>query len=188
MSDWPIEGPRSVFVGDEIRGGLWPWRSKDHKGWRVTVKLGLHDWGVSEHMRNLRFLRLAWTYHQLDLLNLAVVEAIAPRVEPIDYQQRGRTREGLRWELAILRVPQARACLGAKVLGKSLAVTALSHRLWTVSPLSSRRLRRSRSKQGTSRERPAAKYLSGPSGRDAQCEHREPWRSSPWRGRRRRWA
>ena len=57
---WPIEGPRSAlwgarFLADSGRGGP----ESYHKWWRVTAKLRLHDWGVSEHTQNMRFLHLA---------------------------------------------------------------------------------------------------------------------------------
>lgn len=97
MEDWPIEGPRSSlwvarYLADSGRGGPEAY----HKWWRVTAKLGLHDWGVSEHQQNLRFLQLAGSYDQLDIGNLAVIEAISRRIELIEYQYRERTREGLR--------------------------------------------------------------------------------------------
>ena len=97
MEDWPIEGPRSAlwvtqFLADRGRGGPEIY----HKHWRITAKLGPHDWGVSEHQQNLRFMHLAGTYDQLDMGNLAIVEAIARRVELIEYQYRERTRDGLR--------------------------------------------------------------------------------------------
>ena len=116
MADWPIEGPRSAlwvarFLADSGRGGPEAY----HKWWRVTAKLGLHDWGVSEHMQNMRFLHLAGTYDQLDLANLAIIEAIARRIELIEYQYRERTRDGIR--SAGLGTGASPAIAGALALG-----------------------------------------------------------------------
>ena len=54
-------------------------------------------------------------YDQLDLSNLAVIEAIARRAELIEYQYRERAREGLR--VAGLGTGESSASTGAAVLG-----------------------------------------------------------------------
>ena len=116
MKVCPIEGPRSAlwcirFLDDSGRAGPEPY----HKWWRTTCKLSLADWGVAEHMQMMRFLSLAGVYDQLDLSNLAVIEAIARRAELIEYQYRERACEGLR--AAGLGTGASSSLTGAAVLG-----------------------------------------------------------------------
>ena len=63
----------------------------------------------------MRFLSLAGVYDQLDMSNLAVIEAIARRAEVIEYQYRECARKGLR--AAGLGSGASSSLTGAAVLG-----------------------------------------------------------------------
>ena len=66
-------------------------------------------------MQMMRFLHVAGSYDQLDLSNLAIIEAICRRAELIEYQYRERSREGLR--ASGLGTGAASSLTGAAVLG-----------------------------------------------------------------------
>jgi len=97
MDNWPVEGPRSAawVVGYLARMGHGGPEGY-HRWWRMVSRLSLVDWGVAEHAQLLRYLQLAGCWDQLDVSNLAVVEAICRRLQLIEYQYRERSREGAR--------------------------------------------------------------------------------------------
>ena len=97
MDHWPIDGPRSalwvvLFLARMATGGAEAY----HRWWRSITRLSMADWGVSEHFQLCRYLQLAGSYDQLDLGNLAVAEAMARRLQLIEYQYRQRAREAHR--------------------------------------------------------------------------------------------
>ena len=96
MGDWPIEGPRTAgWVAAFIaRRGTAP--RDHHRWWRSTAKLAASDWGVSEHAMLCDVLEHAGSYDNLDLCNLACMEALARRLQTIEYQHRERVRDGER--------------------------------------------------------------------------------------------
>ena len=97
MQAWPIEGPRAAlwvvqFLASAANGGP----DAYHRWWRSVTKLSTADWGVAEHQQLCRYLGLAGFYDNLDLSNLAVMEAITRRFQLIEYQYRQRSRDAQR--------------------------------------------------------------------------------------------
>ena len=96
MGDWPIDGPRTAgWVAAFIaRRGTAP--RDHHRWWRSTAKLAASDWGVTEHAMLCDVLEHAGSYDNLDICNLACIEALARRLQTIEYQHRERVRDGER--------------------------------------------------------------------------------------------
>ena len=97
MESWPVDGPRAalwviMFLARFVGGGPEAY----HRWWRSITRLTMADWGVAEHSQICRYLSLAGEYDQLDMGNLAVVEAICRRLQLIEYQYRERSREATR--------------------------------------------------------------------------------------------
>ena len=95
MAGWPIHGPRSVawvcaFLARANSAGPEAY----HRWWRSVCRLSVADWGVAEHQQLCRYLQLGGSYDQLDLTNLAIIEAIARRLQLIEYQYRERAKAG----------------------------------------------------------------------------------------------
>ena len=97
MPGWPVDGPRSAlwvahFLARFAGGGPEAY----HRWWRTVSKLTVADWGVAEHAQLCRYLQLGGEWDQLDMGNLSIIEAIARRLQLIEYQYRDRCREGTR--------------------------------------------------------------------------------------------
>lgn len=91
--DFPVAGPRTVgwvtrFLG---RRGTAP--DDHHRWWRSTARLTGAGWAVAEHQQCCRYLALAGSYDQLDITNLACLEAVARRLQTIEFQYKKRVKD-----------------------------------------------------------------------------------------------
>ena len=94
MEDWPIEGPRSsLWVVNFLPKFTDQGPESYHRWWRTICRLAMCDWGVPEHSQICRYLQLGGEWDQLDLGNLALVEAMCRRLQLIEFQYRERARE-----------------------------------------------------------------------------------------------
>lgn len=91
IENWPTKGPRTAgWVGRFLsRRNTGP--DDHHRWWRSTARLG---WGVSAHAQCCRYLQLAGSFDQLDLSNNSIIEAVARRLQVIEWQYRDRVRDG----------------------------------------------------------------------------------------------
>ena len=90
---WPLSGPRTAMwvLMFLLRRGVAP--IDHHCWWLSTCRLTASDWGTSEHYSCCWILELMGSFDQLDLPNIAAVEAVARRLQAIEWQYRERVRE-----------------------------------------------------------------------------------------------
>ena len=74
-----------------LRRGVAP--TEHHRWWLSTCRLTASDWGTSGHYSCCWILELMGSFDQLDLPNIAAAEAVARRLQAIEWQYRERVRE-----------------------------------------------------------------------------------------------
>ncbi|CAE8586488.1 unnamed protein product [Polarella glacialis] len=93
FADFPLSGPRtSGFCLRYLNRQ--PGGAADRRIlWRQGSKVNPSDWGVSEHETLLEAVKLASSYDQLELTNLACFEIVFRRLQTIEYCYQDRSRE-----------------------------------------------------------------------------------------------
>ncbi len=84
FSYWPMKEPRTTtwVVHFLQRRGTQP--TDHHRWWSSTARLTTTDWGVAEHASCCWLLELAGSFDQLDLPNIACIEAVCRRMQAIE--------------------------------------------------------------------------------------------------------
>ncbi|CAE8597430.1 unnamed protein product [Polarella glacialis] len=93
FTDYPLTGPRTsswcMKYLNRQPGGA----ADRHALWRQGSKVSPSDWGVAEHETLLEAVKLAMSYDQLELANLACFEILFRRLQTIEYCYQDRSRE-----------------------------------------------------------------------------------------------
>eukprot|EP00959_Pyramimonas_sp_CCMP1952_P241601 5049536-Pyramimonas_sp.AAC.1 len=84
---------------------------------RSTCSLKPEQWGVAEHETLLRIIELAGQYDQLDVTNLACMEAAARRVQTIEWAYHDKIRETDAGSTSRLSIEEATAFSGLSRAG-----------------------------------------------------------------------
>ena len=89
---------------------------------RSTCSLKPEQWGVAEHETLLRIIELAGQYDQLDVSNIACMEAAARRVQTIEWAYHDKIRETDAGSTSRLSLEEATAFSGLSRAGDLLMV------------------------------------------------------------------
>ncbi|CAK0815965.1 unnamed protein product, partial [Prorocentrum cordatum] len=121
FEDFPVSGPRSMsWCLHFLRRRHTP--LDHHLMFRSTCSLKPEQWGVAEHETLLRIIELAGQYDQLDVTNLACMEAAARRVQTIEWAYHDKIRETDAGSTSRLSIEEATAFSGLSRAGDLMMV------------------------------------------------------------------
>ncbi|CAK0890061.1 unnamed protein product, partial [Prorocentrum cordatum] len=121
FEDFPVSGPRSMsWCLHFLRRRHTP--LDHHLMFRSTCSLKPEQWGVAEHATLLRIIELAGQYDQLDVTNLACMEAAARRVQTIEWAYHDKIRETDAGSTSRLSIEEATAFSGLSRAGDLMMV------------------------------------------------------------------
>ncbi|CAK0795370.1 unnamed protein product, partial [Prorocentrum cordatum] len=121
FEDFPVSGPRSMsWCLHFLRRRHTP--LDHHLMFRSTCSLKPEQWGVAEHETLLRIIELAGQCDQLDVTNLACMEAAARRVQTIEWAYHDKIRETDAGSTSRLSIEEATAFSGLSRAGDLMMV------------------------------------------------------------------
>lgn len=92
FEDFPLSGPRTAsWCLRYLRTRRSP--TEHHLMFRSVARLGPESWGIPEHEHLCQMIEFGGQYDQLDLTNLAMVEAAFRRMQTIEWVYADRVRE-----------------------------------------------------------------------------------------------
>jgi hypothetical protein len=93
FAGFPLTGPRTTPFCVEYLNRQPGGAADRHQLWAQLAKVSPSDWGVAEHATILEAIKLAGSYDQMDVSNLASIEVLMRRAQTIEYCYQDRVRE-----------------------------------------------------------------------------------------------